>query len=163
MLGSGSASAGEPLDRWIRFDDPYRCVPAEVLGVLVTRLVRFEERGETYAPVVMPQTVPDVLKAHVGEPRLDVDGEDYRVTAPLAGSWQGLPLRAVEISGRVESEQGFALLFDAPREQVLAAANRAGFQLPQSGERYLDEDVLGLSIGVAARENGAVELYCMPG
>jgi len=163
LLGSGSVTAEEPLDGRIRFADAYRCEPDGELEELVSGLVLIERQGESYIPVLAPQAVPPGLEPYVGVTSLSVEGDDYRTSVPLVGSWEGLPLHAVEITGRIESEQGFALVFKAPRKHVLDAANRAGFRLPESGVRYLDDDVLGMNIGVTDREDGFVELYCMPG
>lgn len=68
----------------------------------------------------------------------------------------------MRITGWIESEQGFTLIFESPPEQVLRAANAAGFGLPDSGARYVDGEVMGVSIGVE-REAGGAALYCVPG
>ena len=106
--------------------------------------------------------VPAAFKAQAGKTNLTLDGQEYSAALPLSGTWQGLPVRSLLVTGRIESEQGFYLVLDAGPAQVLEAANRAGFAIPESGSEYRDDDVLGVSVGVAPYEGGGA-LYCLPG
>lgn len=110
---------------------------------------------ETRTGLLRVPPVPARFREHVGTPRLAVDGNEYRATLPLSGTWQGLPLRSVVLIAWVESESGFALVFDATAEQLLEAANRAGLRIPASGSEYRDGEVLGVNVGVERHGRGA--------
>lgn len=146
------------LDGLVRFADPQTCTPNEAFGALLNGLVGFEAGG---TPILNSPPIPADFKSRVGTPELQIDGREYRATLPLRGDWQGLPLRSVTVIGWMESEWGFELVFDANRAQVLAMANRVGFDIPASGSKYQDDEVLGLNVGVADRPGGAA-LYCIP-
>jgi hypothetical protein len=161
-----SAQAEEshpPLDELIAFDDPYECVASKDFAAL-TSIVEFEEFGETYRPILASPRIPAGYQMQVGAPDLSVRPTEYRATLPLRGSWQGLPLRSLVVIGWIESESGFYLVFESTRDEVLEAANRAGFAVPASGADYrLDEDaVLGVNVGVEDYEGGGA-LYCIDG
>lgn len=162
LSGPQADRGAEPLDGLIAFSDPVFCRPADDFRALLDSLLRFEEAGESYRPVVTRPVVPSRSRHLFGEPTLTIEGREYVATLPVRGEWQGLPLRAVQITGWIESEQGFALVFDSTPEQVRRAANSAGFDLPDSGSRYVDGEVMGVSIGVE-REGGGAALYCVPG
>lgn len=161
LSGAQADRGAEPLDGLIAFSDPTLCRPADDFQTLLDSLLRFDEAGESYRPVLTPPVVPSSWQPLIGEPTLTIEGSEYVATLPVRGEWQGLPLRAVQITGWIESEQGFALVFDASPEQVLRAANAAGFDLPDSGARYVDGEVMGISIGVERKAGGAA-LYCVP-
>jgi hypothetical protein len=162
LSGPKAGRDAEPLDGLIAFSDPAFCRPAENFQILLDSLLRFEEAGESYRPVLTRPVVPSSWQPLIGEPTLTIEGSEYVATLPVRGEWRGLPLRAVRITGWIESEQGFTLVFESPPEQVLRAANAAGFGLPDSGARYVDGEVMGVSIGVE-REAGGAALYCVPG
>ena len=161
-LGLASPSAATPLDGLIGFVDPYWCEPAEDFGALLDSLIRHEEAGESYVPVLDRPVVPAAFRAQIGEPRLVIDGSEYRATLPLAGTWRGLPLRSLVIVGWIESEQGFSLVFDATPAQVLQAVNQAGFAIPAPGHEYREGDAMGMNVGVEQYEGGSA-LFCVPG
>lgn len=154
------AEAG-PLEGLIGFADPQTCAPEAGFETLLGGLLTFEG-GAAGRPGLGRPAVPEAYRAAIGEPTLSVDGREYRVSLPVRGDWRGLPLRAVQINGWLESERGLALLFDATPEQVLRAANAAGFALPDTGSVYREGEVMGMSIGVERHPDGAI-LYCMPG
>ena len=158
----GCATASPSLDRLIGFADPSTCEPSEAFGALLNSLVEHERDGESYTPVPRPPLVPAALRDQFGTPELTIGGSQYRATLPVRGTWQGLPLRSVAVVGWIESEQGFELLFDASRAEVLATVNRLGFGIPPSGSDYREDDVLGLHVGVSEHEGGST-LYCIPG
>src|SRR5690606_25632933 len=145
--------AAVPLDGLIAFNDAYRCTPGRDFAALLGGVIRWEELTEPTARDVYKGTltsppVPAAFRDQLGAPTLRVEGDAYRVTVPLEGTWRGLPLRALVVVERVESEGGFYLQFDATPEQVRAAANEAGFRIPLSGREYRDEEVLGVHVGV---------------
>lgn len=161
LAGPTSTPSAEPLDDLLAFSDTSACVPAADFRTLLDSLLVFEEAGDSYRPVLGRPALPSTSRHLIGEPTLTVEGNEYVATLPVHGEWRGLPLRAVRITGWIESEQGFALVFDATPEQVLRAANTADFDLPDSGSRYLDGEVMGVSIGVEREPDGA-SLYCVP-
>ena len=163
VMGAGCGSAAEPLDSFIAFSDPVRCTPSKELNDLLNSVLSHEEEGGVFVVTLAKRPVPQALVGRVGEPRLEFDGRKYSATVPIHGTWQGLPLRALVITGWIESEEGFSLIFEASRTEVIRAANRVGFRLPPSGRVYLDDDVMGMGIGVADHPAGGTELYCMPG
>lgn len=162
LTGPTSAPRAEPLDDLIAFTDPTVCAPGADFRTLLESLLVFEEAGGGYRPVLARPVIPSDVRHLVGEPTLTVEGSEYVANLPVRGEWRGLPLRAVRITGWIESEQGFALAFDATPEQVVRAANAAGLSLPDSGVRYVDGEVVGVIIGVEREARGA-SLYCVPG
>lgn len=161
-LGLISPSAATPLDGLIAFADPYWCETNAEFGVLLDSVIQHEEANQSYVPVLATPVVPEAFQAHIGEPRLVIDGSEYRATLPLAGTWRGLPLRSLVIVGWIESEQGFSLVFDATPAQVLQAVNQVGFAIPASGHEYREGDVMGMNVGVE-QYDGGVALFCLPG
>lgn len=164
-LGWASPSAATPLDGLIGFVDPYWCETSENYHVLKKSLLRWEEAGQSYLPILETPKVPAAFQTQVGEPRLTITGREYRATLPLSGTWRGLPLRALVIVGWIESEEGFDLVFDATPAQVLEAATQAGFNIPATGSEYRDDVnlALGMYVAVTAVENGRGALSCFPG
>lgn len=162
LVVSTSASAEGPLDVFISFDEPYRCLASSDFNALLSGIIRWDEVGETFKGMLVTPTVPAAFRTQVGDASLTVDGNEYRATVPLRGTWHGLPLRSVVVVQRAESEGGFYLVFDASPEDVRNAANKAGFQIPESGSEYRDEDVVGVIVGVDKYE-GTGALYCIGG
>ena len=164
-LGCTSPHAPTPLDGLIGFVDPYRCTTSEDFGVLLESLIRWERSGESYTPILQAPVVPPAFKPQIGEPGLMIDDREYRASLPLDGTWRGLPLRSLVVLGRIESESGFELVFDAPPATVLEAANRAGFRIPASGSEYRDDlnGVMGMNVAVTETEDGRGALSCFPG
>lgn len=162
ILGSSCAAPSPALDSLIGFSDPYRCEPNEEFTALLNGLLRWEKSGETYVPILGTPALPAAFKPHAGAPSLTVDGPEYRATLPLHGAWNGLPLRSIVVTGWVESEQGFHLVFEATHTQVIQTVNRIGFAVPASGSEYREGEVLGVNVGVSDYEGNAA-LYCMPG
>lgn len=152
----------QPLDSLIRFDDPYRCSPSKDFSALLDGVIQWQEAGDTYKGTLAAPPVPEAFRKQVGKPKLTVEGNKYRVTVPLRGSWQGLPLRSLLVVHWVESESGFYLVFEATREQVRSAANKAGFRIPVAGSEDRDEGVIGLNVGVDTYA-GRGALYCVTG
>jgi hypothetical protein len=138
------------------------------LAAIVAGVIRFDEleqptaSNEVYVGRLTQPPVPARYREQVGKPTLAIEGAEYRATLPMSGTWRGLPLRALVVLNRTESEGAFHLVFDATRDQVLKAANEAGFQIPASGSRHWDGDVLGVSIGVQTVDGKGV-LYCAEG
>ncbi len=162
LCASTGASANGPLDELISFDDPYHCVGNKDFDALVGGVLRWEEDGESYRGTLTPPPVPSTFHDHVGNPSLTVDGDEYLVTVPLQGTWQGLPVRSLVVVQWVESEGGFYLLFDAPAAVVRDAANKAGFRIPDSDSEYRDDGAIGVTVGIEARD-GMGALYCIEG
>jgi hypothetical protein len=162
FLGSTAQSAAHPLDGLFGFVDPYWCERGEDFDILLDSLIEHKRAGPSYVPVLRAPLVPATFRTQIGEPRLVIDGTEYRATLPLTGTWMGLPLRALVIVGWIESEQGFSLVFDATPAQVLQAANEAGFAIPASGDEYREGDVMGMNVGVERYEGGSA-LFCIPG
>ena len=135
---------------------------------MLAGVIRFQElkqptsSGDIYKGELVSPPVPEKFGGQVGKPTLTETADEYRATIPLSGSWKGLPLHALVVVNWVESEGAFYLVFDARREQVLKVVNEAGFQAPASGFRHLDEDPLGISIGVETLGARAA-LYCAQG
>lgn len=165
MFGCASPSVATPLDELIGFTDPYWCEQSADFDALQDSLLRWEETRDGYRPILQSPVVPEYFQAQTGEPKLKVDGRNYRVTLPMRGTWRGLPVRALVILGIVESEQGFELVFDATHAQVLQAANEAGFRIPDSGSEYRDDvnGVMGMNVAVIETGGGRVALSCFPG
>ena len=161
-LGLASPSAATPLDGLIGFVDPYWCETNADFHALLDSAIQHEEAGESYVPVLAKPIVPEAFQAQIGEPRLTIDGPEYRAILPLTGTWRNLPLRSLVIVGWIESEQGFDLVFDATLAQVLQAVNQAGFAIPASGREYREGDVMGMNVGVDEYDGGAA-LFCVPG
>jgi hypothetical protein len=164
-LGCASAPASVPLDGLIGFVDPHWCTPSREFDILQESLIRWEPSGESYAPVLETPVVPTAFRSRIGEPRLTIDGREYRVTLPLVGTWNGLSLRSLVLVGKIESEQGFELVFDETQAEVLATANRAGFQIPPSGSEYRDDlnAAMGMNVAVLRADGGRGALSCFPG
>jgi hypothetical protein len=162
LVVSAGAATAKPLDGLILFDDPYHCSPSKDFEALLGGVVRWEAAGNTYEGMLAEPPVPAAFRKHIGKPKLTIKGNEYRATVPVRGSWQGLPLRSLVVVEWVESETGFYLVFDATREQVRDAANRAGFRIPQAGSEYRDEDVVGTHVGVE-NYGGRAALYCVAG
>lgn len=162
ILGASAGTSAAPLDGFITFDDPYRCVPGKDLDAVLGGIIRWQQSGETYKGILASPPVPAAFGQQVGTPTLAVEGSEYRATLPLHGTWQGLPLHSLIVVHWVESEGGFYLVFDATPEQVRDAANRAGFRLPTSGSEYRDEGVIGVNVGVESYEQKSA-LHCISG
>lgn len=159
---SATASPVVPLDGLIHIEDPYQCSGSEDFKALLGGLIIWERAGDSYKGKLALPTVPAAYRNQVGKPQLSVIGSEYRATLPLNGTWQGLPLHSLVVIKWVESEAGFYLLFDATREQVLDAANKAGFRIPISGSEYRDGEVIGVNVGVSSLK-GKGALYCIDG
>jgi hypothetical protein len=162
LLAPSAASSEAAFDRLFRFEDPYHCVPGKAFDAFLKRLIYWRKSGDTYRAIVGSPQVPIIFRNQVGKPNLAVKGKEYRVTVPLKGTWQHLPLRALVKIDWVESEGGFYLVFDATIEEVITAANLAGFRIPASHNEYRDAEVLGVNVGVEAFE-GRSALYCIAG
>lgn len=162
MLGCVSPPSQGPLDELIGFTDPEWCTPSADFRVLLNSALQHVEAGDSYRPTVAETVVPKAFEAQVGEPRLVIDGPEYRATIPLSGTWRNLSLRSLVITGWIESEQGFYLVFDATPAQVLQAMNQADFDIPASGKVYREGDVMGMNVGVEEHGGGGA-LFCIPG
>lgn len=162
LSGCAAASAAAPLDGLLRFDDPYRCTVSNDFDALMDGLIRWESAGDSYKGELVSPPVPAGFRNQVGTAQLTVTGNEYRATLPLRGTWRGLPLRSLVLIQWVESEDGFYLVFDASREQVLDAANKAGFRIPPSGSEYRDGEAIGVNVGVDTYD-GLGALYCIDG
>ena len=168
LLASACASTAAPLDALIAFDDHYHCHPSKDLDALLKGVIRWEELSELtpandiYKGTLASPPIPAKFRKQLGKPHLVVEGNEYRATVPLSGSWQGLALHSLVVVQWVESESGFQLIFDATRDQVLDAANKAGFRIPASGSEYRDGEVLGVNVGVATVD-GRGALFCFGG
>jgi hypothetical protein len=168
LATSASASTAAPLDGLIAFDDPYFCHPRKHLNGLLNGVIRWEQLGEStpsndiYKGILTSPPIPAKFRKQVGTPHLVVEGDEYRATVPLNGTWQGLPLHSLVVVQWVESETGFYLVFNATRDHVLDAANKAGFRIPASGTDYRDREVLGVHVGVDSID-GRGALYCVKG
>ena len=162
LVGCAPATAETPLDDLMSFNDAYRCVPSKDFDALLDGIIQWQANGETYSGTLAAPSVPAAFREQVGQPELAIEGNEYRATLPLQGTWQGLPLHSVVVVQWVESESGFYLVFDATPEQVQAAANKAGFRIPPSGSEYRDEGAIGVNVGVKAYD-GRTALYCVDG
>ncbi|WP_395944379.1 hypothetical protein [Brevundimonas sp.] len=160
LAGWGSTAAAD--DDLVGFSDPLYCVPNPTFSALLNGMVEMQHSGVSYVPVLKTPPVPARFEDRVGPPVLTIDGDQYRATSPLRGAWQGLPLRSLTVIGWVESEEGFILAFDADRDEVLAAVNRAGFDIPPAGSLYREDVVMGVNMGVGEHD-GAATLFCIPG
>jgi hypothetical protein len=157
-----SASVARPMDSLIHFKDPYHCIVGKDFEALLGGVIRWEKTGDSYAGKLASPRVPATFRNQVGKPQLSVTGSEYRATLSIQGSWRGLPLHSLIVIQWVESESGFYLVFDATREEVLEAANKEGFRIPQSGSEYRDGDPIGVNVGVSVHE-GRGALYCIDG
>ena len=104
--------------------------------------------------------VPPRFASQVGEPALSEGsyGEQI-VTLPLKGTWRGLPVRAIERTAKAETDWLVdAIVFDASRDAVLAAANAAGFGLSASGRRTFGDE-LEMTVAVTGDAKTA-KLWC---
>lgn len=162
LFACGGASPAAPLDDLLHFEDPYKCTVSKNFDALLDGLIRWEEAGSSYKGKLASPPVPAAFQNWIGTPVLTVAGNEYRATLPLRGTWRGLPLHSIVRIEWAESETGFYLVFDVTRNQVLAAANRAGFQIPQSGSEYRDVEAIGVNVGVDTFE-GRGALYCIDG
>jgi hypothetical protein len=162
LVASAGAAMAQPLDSLIRFDDPYRCSPSKDFDALLDGVIHWQEADDTYKGTLAAPPVPAAFRKQVGKPKLTIEGNEYRATVPVRGSWQGLPLWSLVVVQWVESEGGCYLVFDATREQVRSAANKAGFRIPEAGSEYRDEGVIGMTVGVDTY-HGRGTLYCVAG
>lgn len=162
LLGHGCAPPSSSLHRVIGFADASMCEPSASFRALLDGLLENQPSGDSYAPRLANAEIPEAVRQVAGSPGLEVQGSQYRATLPLRGQWEGLALHSVAVVGLVESEEGFELWFDADREEVLRTAHRLGFDLPATGSVYREGEVLGVNVGVTARDGRSV-LYCMPG
>lgn len=162
LVTSAAVVARVPLDGFISFDDAYRCVASKDLRALLEGVIRWREVGETYKGRLASPPIPAGFRKQVGKPSLAIDGNEYRATVPLRGTWRGLTLHSLVVVQWVESEAGFYLVFEETREQVRDAANKAGFGIPASGSEYRDEDVMGVNVGIDTHD-GKASLYCIVG
>jgi len=156
------ASAPPSLDGVIGFEDVRSCQPSESFRALLDSFVSPDSLARSYSPKLEPRQLHESVRDAAGTLEREVDGRGYRVTLPLRGTWQGLPLQSVAVVGWAESEEGFELSFNAPRAQVRATANRLGLEIPESGSVYREGEVLGVNIGIERRGSRSV-LYCFPG
>jgi hypothetical protein len=165
LVTSACASTAVPLDRLLAFDDPYLCHPSKHLDALLNGVIRWEQLSEPtpsndiYKGTLLSPPIPAKFRKQVGKPHLVVEGKEYRASVPLNGTWQGLPLHSLVVVQRVESEGGFYLMFDATRDQVLDAANKAGFRIPASGSDHREGEVMDLGVGVETYR-GKSAIYC---
>ena len=168
LFAAPSASAPIPLDGLVAFDDAYRCEPSKDFDALLTGIIRWEElkkstpSNEIYKAVLATPPVPAKFRKQFGAPKLSIQGDEHLATVPVIGTWQGVPLRSLVVVERAESEGGFYLLFNAPRERVHEAANKAGFRIPSNGSEHRGGEVMGVSVGVDTI-NGFGAIYCMVG
>lgn len=162
LVTATGASAEKALDGLIAFDEPYRCVAGKDFEALLSGIISWEDDRQAYKGEINRPPVPVPFREQVGSPTLAVDGDEYQATVPLRGTWRGLPLRSLIVVEWVESENGFYLIFDAPPEAVRHAANEAGFQIPQSGSEYRDDEIMGVTVGVSEYQ-GSGALYCIDG
>lgn len=163
LIASAGAAMAQPLDGLIAFNDPYPCSPSKDFDALLDGVIQWQEAGDTYkGTLAATPPVPAAFQKQVGKPKLTIKGNEYRATVPVRGSWQGLPLRSLVIVQWVESESGFYLVFNATREQVWSAANKAGFRIPMTGSDYRNEGAIGMKVGVKTYD-GRGALYCVAG
>lgn len=132
---AATPSLPQPLPpQTVAFADPAGCVPAPSLIALLDQMTPTDQAGrpaQPFAPQLAP--VPDLV---LGIPRLVSDGTTHRVKVPAQGGWHGLTLVGLSRWWAEESDYaGFALHFANPPQQVIAALNGQGFDLPPSGAR----------------------------
>jgi len=157
-----AASSVVPLDGLIHIEDAYHCSVGKDFKTLLSGVISWERIGDSYKGKLASPQVPARYRNTLGKPQLSVIGSEYRATLPMYGTWRGLPLSSLIVVEWVESESGFYLVFDATREQVLEAANKAGFRIPHSGSEYRDGDPIGVNVGVS-NLGGRGALYCIDG
>jgi hypothetical protein len=160
MVTTTGATSESALDKLIAFDDPYRCVAGKDFSELLGGIISWEDDGQAYKVEVNRPPIPVSFREQVGSATLVVDGDEYRATVPLRGTWHELPLRSLVVVEWAESESGFYLIFDASPEAVREAANKAGFQIPLSRSEYRDDEVTGVTVGVDEYQ-GSGALFCI--
>ena len=152
-----SCAADHPdmaLDQLISFEDGYDCHESAQFKTLLESALVFEElpepndSNEIYRGHIGELNVPDEFRSRFGNPTLTVNHSTYTAEIPVEGTWHGARLKQLVVVQTFESEGGFYLVFDEPKQRVIQAANEAGLALPTSGTAYRDADVMGLTIEV---------------
>ena len=142
------------LDPLISFEDGYNCYESAQFRALLESALVFEElpehnnANEIFRGRIGELAGPGEFRNRFGSPALRVDQSTYTVEIPVEGTWHGARLNRLVVIETFESEGGFYLVFDEPRQRVVQAANEAGFALPSSGTAYRDAGAMGLSIEV---------------
>jgi len=144
-----------PLDALLAFKDAARCQPAPDLQRLTTSVVKFE--GSPMELTVLPAApqVPEAYRSQVGEPDVELNGDTYRATVPLSGTWRGLKVRQIAVGGWMGYGNRLWIGFDAPFEDVLREVNAAGFRLGQQGRRVDSSGPPGVKVTIAVERDQA--------
>lgn len=155
IAGCSAQPQNLALDRLISFDDAYNCHESAQFRELLESALVFEElpepddTNEIYRGRIGELAVPAEFRSRFGNPALKMNQSTYAAEIPVNGTWYGARLNLLVVVETIESEGGFYLVFDEPKQRVIQAANQAGLALPSSGTAYRDADAMGLTIEVS--------------
>lgn len=165
LAGCSANPPGMTLDPLFAFEDPLRCEKSPQFAALLDSALVFDElpapdaANEIFRGRLGQLDTPEAYRGRFGDPALTVDRSTYTAEIPVGGTWHGARLDRLVVVQTVESEGGFYLVFDEPKQRVVEAANRAGFALPENGTVYRDTEIMGLAIDVGDYD-GKTALSC---
>lgn len=154
LVGCSADHPNLTLDALISFDDEYDCHESAQFRALLESALVFEDlpepddTNEIFRGRIGELAVPDKFRSRFGTPTLQVNQSTFTVEIPVKGTWHGARLNQLVVVQTPESEGGFYLVFEEPKQRVIQAANDADFALPTSGVAYRDADAMGLTIEV---------------
>ena len=148
------------FDNIIGFSDIEHCVPSKAFEQLLDGLLPTNQLGELIEPY-QPSFPPNYSSAF-GKSGVTTDEYTNTANVQVSGVWQTLTVSNLEVWKTPESDnEGFAITFDAPFEEVRATLNKLGFRLPVSGKR--EEGEVLVSYVHIKSEAGQTTLTCSAG
>lgn len=154
-----------PLDGLLAFKNAARCQPAPDLLRLTNSVVKFEGTPSELTVLPAAPAVPAAYRLQIGEPDVEMNGDTYRATIPVSGTWRGLKVRQIVVGGWMGYGNRLWVGFDAPFEDVLREVNAAGFRLGQQGRRVDTSGPPGVTMTIAVERDpkGGAVLGCSIG
>jgi len=147
------------LDDLLIFETPHECIEGPALAQLLGSMLVTTEDDRL---VRGTPSVPAAYRAALGPMFVDTVSGVRHATLGLTGDWHGLPVKSLLRYAVEESDYGgFEIRFNASRDRLLTTVNAIGFDLPESGERVIGDEV-ATTITISGDERSAT-LTCHVG
>jgi len=137
----GGAGAGPDLGKLLVFTSPARCEIGETFATFISDLVVYPESNSSDIPHLGKVTVPSAYRSVVGAPKQTRFKDGLNIRVPIRGQWNGIPVVALEgLYWNGGDSAGYSVVMKGAFEDVRVKLNRAGFNIPQSGNRTIPGD-----------------------
>jgi hypothetical protein len=141
VLLSASAPRSEPLEGFVRFENPATCRPAAELQAYLDGLLSIVSSDVTAGYVIQhgrPE-VPSAYRRSFGRPHLHRKGTFYRVTISLRGRWHGLVARKLILTTWAErTRPRLEIEFGAPGGKLASVLDAVGFGVVKGARQVSD-------------------------